>query len=103
MGMSISSDMSSDGRQVTIKIFGRFDFSQHQAFRQAYDKANNAVNTFIVDMSGTEYIDSSALGMLLLLRDKVGDKKESVKIVNARSEVKKILQIANFDRLFAVA
>ena len=101
--MAVNSSVSSDGREVTIKVSGRFDFSQHQAFRAACNSLNTAVQKFVVDLGGTEYVDSSALGMLLVLRDKVGEKKENVKIVKARPEVKKILEIANFDKLFLVA
>lgn len=43
---------------------------------------------------------SSALGMLLLLREHAGDDKADVKIVRCRPEVKKILTIANFHHLF---
>jgi len=47
-------------------------------------------------------VDSSALGMLLVLRDKVGNQQSAIKIINARPDVKKILTIANFDKLFTV-
>lgn len=101
--MSISTDITDDGREVTIKISGRFDFSRHQEFRTAFEKSSENVDQFRVDMGATEYIDSSALGMLLVLREKVGGNKDNVKIVNARPEVKKILTIANFHQLFTVA
>lgn len=48
----------------------------------------------------TDYLDSSALGMLLVLRDRVANDHESIIIQGAKPEVKKILQIANFDKLF---
>jgi len=101
--MAVSSSVSSDGREVTIQVSGRFDFSQHQAFRTVCNSISVAVQKFVVDLGGTDYVDSSALGMLLVLRDKVGEKKENVKIVKAKPEVKKILEIANFDKLFLVA
>jgi hypothetical protein len=41
--------------------------------------------------------------MLLILRDKVAGNKDSVVIKGATTDVKKILQIANFDKLFTIS
>jgi anti-anti-sigma factor len=86
-----------------IRISGRFDFGVHNEFREATKLAELGVQKIIVDMSQTDYLDSSALGMLLVLRDKVGGNKDAVRLTGARTEVKKILEIANFDKLFTVA
>jgi anti-anti-sigma regulatory factor len=40
--------------------------------------------------------------MLLVLRDKVGENKDAISIENAKPEVRKILDIANFDKLFTL-
>jgi len=101
--MSISSNLTGDGKEVTIKIPGRFDFTQNQEFRSTLENTGTNVEKFIVDLDGTDYVDSSALGMLLVLRDKVGGQKDQVKIVNIKPDVKKILTIANFGQLFAIA
>ena len=98
--MSISTRL--DQGVLSIRIMGRFDFSVHNEFRQAIQLASSGVTKTIVDLSGTEYLDSSALGMLLVLRDKVGGGKEMVHITGSQSEVKKILAIANFDKLFTL-
>ncbi len=100
--MAIETILDNASKSLEIKVSGRFDFSVHQEFRQASDKADNGVNSIVVDMGGVDYIDSSALGMLLIIRDKVGDSKSSVRIKNAKSDVLKILKIANFDKLFTL-
>lgn len=85
-----------------IKISGRFDFSLHKEFRDASNQFTADVKKIEVDLSMTNYLDSSALGMLLILRDKVAGNKDAVVIKGATTEVKKILQIANFDKLFTL-
>lgn len=100
--MAITSTVSADGNQVTIFIQGRFDFSSHQEFRAAYEKLPTTPTQFRVDLQGTSYLDSSALGMLLLLRDFAGGDKASIEIVNCSSDVKKILTISNFEQLFTI-
>lgn len=98
--MSVTSDLSADGKTLTIVVTGRFDFSAHQEFRQAYEKVNEHPKHFIVDLKGTTYLDSSALGMLLLLRDHAGGDHSDVHLINVTPDVQKILAISNFDKLF---
>ena len=98
--MSISTRIDDD--VLSIRITGRFDFSVHNEFRQATQLVSSAINKIIVDLSATDYLDSSALGMLLVLRDRVSGNKGAVNIVGAKTEVKKILAIANFDKLFSL-
>ncbi|RJX80308.1 STAS domain-containing protein [Pseudomonas sp. LS-2] len=99
--MSVTSDRSPDEQQLTIKIKGRFDFSTHQDFRGAYEKETKA-KRYVVDLKETNYLDSSALGMLLLLRDHAGGERADVRLVNCSTDVVKILAISNFAKLFKI-
>ncbi|CBL46758.1 Conserved hypothetical protein [gamma proteobacterium HdN1] len=99
--MAIWSTAASGG-ELTIKIQGRFDFSAHQEFRDAYEKVKDDPKTYVVDMKETTYLDSSALGMLLLLRDHAGGDNSQIEIVNCNPDVKKILTISNFEQLFTI-
>lgn len=99
--MSITTSKSADGSVLTIRIQGRFDFSSHQEFRDSYEN-NDSVKEYLIDMKETTYLDSSALGMLLLLRDFAGGDHANVSISNCNSDVKKILTISNFEQLFVI-
>jgi HptB-dependent secretion and biofilm anti anti-sigma factor len=87
---------------LTIKVSGRFDFAVHQEFRKAIDKITSVMKVIVIDFYVTEYMDSSALGMLLVLRDKVNSTQQTVQLIHTRPEVRKILEIAHFDKLFTV-
>jgi anti-anti-sigma factor len=50
-----------------------------------------------------EYIDSSALGMLLVLRDKAKESGKSVRLVNCHGMIKQVLDIAHFERFFEIS
>lgn len=100
--MQIISSESDDGRVVTIQVDGRFDFATHQAFMQAYKAYTPGEKRFIVDLRNTDYLDSSAMGMLLQLRE-YSRNDEQIELVNGNDAVNEILQIANFDKLFRVA
>lgn len=100
--MPIQTHRSDDGHTLTISIEGRFDFSTHQAFRNAYEHEDREVRNFIVDLSRTTYLDSSALGMLLLLRDYAGGDSARIELRNCNNDVRRILTISNFEKLFSI-
>jgi len=100
--MTVEVFLNKSNNELQVKVSGRFDFSVHQDFRKLSEQAINGVSSISIDLGRTEYVDSSALGMLLVLRDKVGNQQSAIKIINARPDVKKILTIANFDKLFTV-
>lgn len=99
--MSFSTQVANDG-VLTINIQGRFDFSTHQAFRSCYESMSDDKSNYRLDMSETTYLDSSALGMLLLLRDRAGGDRAEIEIINCNPDVKKILTISNFQQLFRI-
>jgi len=98
--MSINTSVSGD--ELTVVVEGRFDFSAHQEFRDAYEEAGASVRKYVIDMAKATYLDSSALGMLLLLRDHAGGDSANVRIVRCNQDVKKILTISNFEQLFTI-
>lgn len=100
--MGVQFNIDNSGKELTIKVDGRFDFAAHQEFRSAYEAISPDVNRYIVDLGNTSYLDSSALGMLLLLRDHAGGDSASVKIVKCNDDVRKILTISNFEQLFSI-
>jgi len=100
--MAIHAKASADGTELFIHIEGRFDFSSHQDFSSAYEQADPFPEQYVVDMRSTTYLDSSALGMLLLLRDHAGGDHAKISIVNCNEDVRKILTISNFEQLFNI-
>jgi anti-anti-sigma factor len=91
--------------KVIIKLVGRFDFNTHREFRAAYEPlvADSAIRAVAVDFAGVDYLDSSALGMLLMLRDKLGGANKEVVLSGVRGNVKQVLDIANFGKLFQIS
>ena len=100
--MSLNTSTSSEGTTFSIHVKGKFDFNLVQDFRLAYANIGSEVETVIVDLRETEYMDSSALGMLLNMQKLLSDKVEVFKIANCRPQIKKILQISRFDKKFEI-
>ena len=101
--MSVVTEVSSDGQKLTISVKGRFDFGRHQEFRESYERLTKKPESIVVDLKEATYLDSSALGMLLLLRDHAGGDDSDVQVINSNSDVRKILAISNFDKLFDIS
>lgn len=98
----VETSLDTESKTLTIKVSGRFDFSLHNYFREAYEQVDSEVKIHIVDLGNTVYLDSSALGMLLLLRDFAGVEQSDIRIVKCSDDVRKILSISNFEQLFSI-
>ncbi len=100
--MSINANVT--GNTATINITGRFDFNVQREFKEAYDPqlTNAAVGAIEVNLAGVDYLDSSALGMLLMLRERSNAAGKSLKLCKPTAGVEQILKIANFAKLFTI-
>jgi anti-anti-sigma factor len=101
--MTVTVEKAADGSRVTLKMPAQFDFKVHKEFRGAYDDGKAPAKTYFVDLRATDYMDSSALGMLLQLREYVGGDRSRVQIVNVKPGIRQILTIANFDKLMTIS
>jgi len=102
MAMQINS--STAGDKVTIKLAGRFDFNDHRSIKSAYEPAlqQAEVKRLEIDLAEIEYLDSSALGMLMLMRERVLAAGKTVVLSKPSKTVAQILDIANFSKLFTI-
>jgi anti-anti-sigma factor len=99
--MAMSNAQARDSGSVEVlKLSGRFDFQFFQEFRRLCQPVleNNDIYTIEIDMDEVDYIDSSALGMLLQLREKAVDKK--IVLSHCPDTIRQVLEIANFNTLF---
>jgi len=99
--MAISVSESSDGQTVTVTLPNEFDFRAHKEFRETHKNPKENVR-YVLDFSKTEHMDSSALGMLLLMREELGNEDANVRIINCRENIKSLLEMASFHQLFDV-
>lgn len=94
--------MSSD---FVVRPQSRFDFNCYRAFRDAYEPAleSKEVKRILVDLKEVQYMDSAALGILLLLRDRAKAVSKEVELVNTSGAVREVLEIANFPKVFKIS
>lgn len=97
--MGVSIEVAENG--FTVRIEGRFDILLYDKFQLAYSQLPHDSTKVTVDLSLTDYLDSCALGMLLMLREHF-DSTAEISLANANPRVSRTLATANFDKLFFV-
>lgn len=101
--MAVSQEISMDEKKVSINITGRFDYKVSQDFRDSYRLVpGQAGVSYHIDLSEANYMDSSALGMLLLLREHAKCHEGAVYIESPSKQIDSILKVANFEQLFTI-
>ena len=85
-------------------ITDKFDSSSYMLFKQAYRPLiiNSAVRHIEVDVSGLNYLDSAALGMLMQLDEATKAAGKSIVLIGVPGRVANILKIINADKLFTI-
>jgi len=97
-------DIHMAGSEARLALAGSFAFDTHRDFRAAYDTAlaDPAINTLNIDLTKVEYIDSSALGMLLVLKDRAAAANKTIALSGVQGTVAEVLDVANFGKLFTL-
>ena len=92
------------GKTAVLQLEGAFVFGSHKALRAACRPIlDNQKTEFIqLELSRVEYLDSSALGMMLLMKDKALSAGKTIQIKGAQGIVLEVLEVAKFDRFFAL-
>jgi HptB-dependent secretion and biofilm anti anti-sigma factor len=94
--------VSEDSHSINIKInIERFDFNAHSSFHATYIERSLGAK-YKIDFAKVKFVDSSALGILLMFRQHNGLNNKLIELVNCSKEVESILITANLDQLFEI-
>lgn len=86
-----------------ITLSGKFTFSDHPEFREILQNmVDKDVRQVVFHMSKVEFVDSAALGMLLLAADEAEKHQKQLMICGAAGQVKKMFDMARFSTLFSM-
>ncbi|MEO5334219.1 MAG: STAS domain-containing protein [Magnetococcus sp. YQC-5] len=85
--------------EVRITLRGEFTFKIRQDFREAYCHHPGHMK-YVVDMAGVTFMDSSAMGMLLVLREHAGGEKAHVRLINLTPKTANLLKLASLNDMF---
>ena len=87
-----------------ISISGRFDFIVHREFKKQYMRmlTDVQIREIEVNLQCVDYMDSAALGMLMLLNERAHAVNKSVVLCYPSVTVARLLDVANFARMFSI-
>jgi anti-anti-sigma factor len=99
--MALICDSDAEGACITLHVSDRFDFSVHRGFHDAC-LARPRARSYVIDLEGVTCMDSSALGMLLLLREHAGGDEADIRVLNDSTELRNTFRVAGLDRLLTL-
>lgn len=94
--------MSPDSDSVPIlDIVGEIDLSNApRIYTLMWQTSRKGSQPLILNLEKLDFMDSSGLQVLLRLREKLRSKKQDVFLVGPRPQIRKLLKLTGFDKLF---
>lgn len=88
---------------LIIKIVGFVDASNINLFdRRMYETVENGFSKIILDCSELQYINSSALGILMDIHLSANKRKGDLKILNLPKKMEKTFEMLGFNNYFQI-
>ncbi len=93
--------LKNTGGEIRAVMSGRFTFADVGPFKEMIGHIKEAKGKrFVIDVNAIAFIDSAAMGMLLMARDAAASEAVPLALAGAQGQVKRILDVAKFDTLF---
>ena len=93
--------MEKEQSLMNIRIEGSFNYTCRDSFIEGYADLKHDIQTCYIDLSGTDIMDSSALGLLLTLKSDNHFKDAKVVLdVKGNETISSIIKMHNFHKLF---
>lgn len=92
------------GSKARLKVSAPFDSKSYPDFKKSYEPliGDRMLQLIEVDISTLDYVDSGALGMLVLLNERAKNANKTMTLVSVPGNVADVLKIANVDKLFSI-
>jgi anti-anti-sigma factor len=85
------------GGSVVLRLVGELDLYNAEEIRAALTKAiDGSPDKVVVDMSDVEFVDSTALGVLIEARSKLG--RDGLALAAPQVDTRRTLQVSGLDR-----
>jgi anti-anti-sigma factor len=94
-----------DDRGVTvIAVEGQLIVGNRQELKNLVQEALDAGDRkFLIDFSGTGYIDSSGLGALVSVSKKIREHGGELRLAELNEDLRSLFELTKLDTLFAIA
>jgi anti-anti-sigma factor len=94
--------VAKDADQCKLLIDGRFTFDSYREFLSAVQHRSKECSHLTIDLTRTDYIDSSALGLLIQMRERVSHPERNLLRVRKGSVADEVLTVTSFNKMFQI-
>jgi len=102
MSFSINTNNNGEKNLWEIKLAGEIDISNVNLVKNQLEAVlEEAKQSIEIDLSELDYIDSSGLGMIIKIYGAIKKDGLSVKLINPKDSIKKLLIISGLDKILS--
>jgi anti-anti-sigma factor len=89
--------------QLYIQMNGSFTFDDNGGFREIIETMlETPAIPLILDLYHIDFVDSAALGMLLILREEAQKTGTAITLMKPAGQPKKMIELSQFHKLFTI-
>ncbi len=93
-----------EGDVTVIAVEGQLIVGNRQELKQTVlDALEEGSRKFLIDFSGTGYIDSSGLGVLVSLSKKIREHGGELRLANLNDDLRSLFELTKLDTLFQIS
>lgn len=100
--MGLNYKISEKEEILNIGLDGDLDAYTSDDFKAEVIKSLNSPKDIVIDATKLEFIDSTGLGSLISIYNKIRNDEKNMSIENIKSNVKKIFEITELDKIFNI-
>lgn len=99
--MKIEPQVDTAQHTTSLRLTGELDVHQAKVLKAAaFELFRDEPWTYVVDLAGITYLDSSGLGMLVYLQKEIGRRAGRLKIINVQDSVFKVFDLTKLTTFF---
>jgi len=87
---------------ATVEFSGDIDIAVKDELRARLDAASEQSDCVDIDLSKVDYADSTALGLIIALRNKLRERGGKVRLIAPSVRMRKLLGYAGLDQAFEI-
>jgi anti-sigma B factor antagonist len=100
----MSFDVKKQNGVTIIDVEGQLIVGNRQELKQkVLEELEGGARKFLIDFSGTGYIDSSGLGVLVSLSKKIREQGGELRLANLNEDLRTLFELTKLDTLFHIA
>ncbi|MEK6801163.1 MAG: STAS domain-containing protein [Nitrospirota bacterium] len=86
-------------KKATLRLEGNFTYTQRKAFQEVLKTiCTDHVEEVVIDLSQVVFLDSAALGLLMITHRQLGADKRKLSLAYPQPTVRQIIELANLHK-----